>query len=210
LLRPGDATVWDAARVREKTGVGPGQIVDWLSLMGDAVDNIPGVPGVGPKTAAELLGRFGSVAGLYERLAEVKSERLRAALAAAAADVRRNQDLVRLPHAGFRLPGPASGAAPGEVRGQRTEDRGQRAEGRGQRAEDRGPTPDLGALTSDLRPLNGGLDELAVRAADVDALRGLYARWGFRGFLAALTPAGGGTDLKPVPGRDATAQATLL
>ncbi|MGA2787168.1 MAG: 5'-3' exonuclease H3TH domain-containing protein, partial [Verrucomicrobiota bacterium] len=72
------------------------QIVDWLSLTGDTVDNIPGVPGVGPKTAAELLNQFGTVAALYERLGEVKSERLRTALRGAAEAVRRNGELVRL------------------------------------------------------------------------------------------------------------------
>ncbi len=74
----------------------PSQIVDWLSLTGDSVDNIPGVPGVGPKTAAELLKQFGSVAQLYARLDEVKSEKLRAALRSAAGAVRRNRELVRL------------------------------------------------------------------------------------------------------------------
>jgi len=76
LLNPGDksGTVWTDVQVRAKTGVEPSQIVDWLSLTGDSVDNIPGVPGVGPKTAAELLKQFGSVTALYERLDEVKSE----------------------------------------------------------------------------------------------------------------------------------------
>jgi DNA polymerase-1 len=98
LLNPNDKTetVWTAEQVRAKAGVEPGQIVDWLSLIGDSVDNIPGVPGVGPKTAADLLHQFGSVAALYGRLPEVKSERLRAALTAAADAVRRNQELVRL------------------------------------------------------------------------------------------------------------------
>lgn len=98
LANPNDKTeaIWTGERVREKTGVGPAQVVDWLSLMGDAVDNIPGVAGVGTKTAAELLGQFGSVDGLYARLPEVKSDRLRAALVAAEPDVRRNQELVRL------------------------------------------------------------------------------------------------------------------
>src|SRR6185436_16089187 len=56
LLNPNDKTetIWTAAEVRAKAGVSPEQIVDWLALVGDAVDNIPGVPGVGPKTAAEL------------------------------------------------------------------------------------------------------------------------------------------------------------
>jgi DNA polymerase-1 len=98
LLNPADKTerIWTDAQVRAKAGVGPQQIVDWLSLTGDSVDNIPGVPGVGPKTAADLLNRFGSVSGLYGRLPEVKSERLRAALCASADTVRRNQALVRL------------------------------------------------------------------------------------------------------------------
>jgi len=98
LLNPGDKTetVWTAEQVRNKTGVEPSQIVDWLSLVGDSVDNIPGVPGVGTKTAAELLNRFESVAGLYARLDEVASERLRSALRLAADEVRRNQKLVRL------------------------------------------------------------------------------------------------------------------
>jgi DNA polymerase-1 len=98
LLNPNDKTqvVWTAEQVRAKTGVEPSQIVDWLSLIGDSVDNIPGVPGVGPKTAADLLQQFGSVAALYGRLNEVKSERLRAALTAAADAVRRNHELVRL------------------------------------------------------------------------------------------------------------------
>jgi len=82
LLNPNDKTetVWTAEQVRNKAGVGPSHIVDWLALIGDSVDNIPGVPGVGPKTAAELLRQFGSVAALYLRLGEVKSEKMRAAL----------------------------------------------------------------------------------------------------------------------------------
>lgn len=98
LVNPNDKSeaVWTADRVREKTGVTPAQVVDWLSLMGDAVDNIPGVPGVGTKTAADLLGQFGTLDGLYARLSEVKSDRLRAALVVAERDVRRNRELVRL------------------------------------------------------------------------------------------------------------------
>ena len=98
LLNPNDKseTIWTAAQVRTKTGVQPEQIVDWLSLLGDSVDNIPGVPGVGTKTATKLLAQFGSVAAIYARLEEVQPERIRQALGAAEADVRRNQSLVRL------------------------------------------------------------------------------------------------------------------
>ncbi|HTQ51530.1 MAG TPA: 5'-3' exonuclease H3TH domain-containing protein [Candidatus Acidoferrales bacterium] len=98
LLNPNDKTetIWTEEQVRGKTGVRPSQVVDWLSLTGDSVDNIPGVPGVGPKTATELLNRFGSVDALFERVSEVKSEKLAANLRAAEAAVRRNQELVRL------------------------------------------------------------------------------------------------------------------
>jgi DNA polymerase-1 len=99
LLNPNDKTgaVWTREQVLAKTGVEPEQVADWLALMGDAVDNIPGVPGVGPKTAAELLKQFGSAANLLARLDEVKSEKLRAALRESAENIRRNQQLVRLP-----------------------------------------------------------------------------------------------------------------
>jgi len=98
LLNPNDKTgmIWGREQVLAKSGVEPGQVADWLALMGDTVDNIPGVPGVGPKTAASLLQEFGSVEKIYDRLDAVKSEKLRAALAASAGAVRRNQELVRL------------------------------------------------------------------------------------------------------------------
>lgn len=99
LLNPNDKTgaVWAAEQVQAKTGVAPAQVADWLALMGDAVDNIAGVPGVGHKTAAGLLQQFGSVDNLLARLDEVKSERLRGALKESVATVRRNQQLVQLP-----------------------------------------------------------------------------------------------------------------
>ena len=98
MLNPADKSgePMDADDVEAKTGVRPHQIVDWLSLVGDAVDGIPGVPGVGPKTAAKLLGEHGTVENLYNNLDAVSSDKLRAKLEAAAEDVHRNQDLVRL------------------------------------------------------------------------------------------------------------------
>jgi DNA polymerase-1 len=98
MVNPADKSgvAMDAGAVVAKTGVKPSQIVDWLSLVGDAADNIPGVPGVGVKTASALLNQFGSVDGIYARLDEVKRDKQRESLAAAEADVRRNQSLVSL------------------------------------------------------------------------------------------------------------------
>jgi DNA polymerase-1 len=107
LVNPNDKVerVWGRDEVFAKCGVQPEQIVDWLSLVGDSVDNIPGVLGVGPKTAAELLVQFGTIGDLYARLAEVHSDRVRESLRAAEADVRRNQQLIRLrADAGRRVP----------------------------------------------------------------------------------------------------------
>lgn len=104
LVNPNDATatLWTPEQVQEKTGVRPEQIVDWLSLIGDSVDNIPGVHGVGPKTAAKLLQQFGTVNALYDRLNDLNSDTLRDALLRAGEVVRRNQQLIRL---NDRLPG---------------------------------------------------------------------------------------------------------
>ena len=68
LGRTGERIVYDEAKVRERWGVEPAQIPEVLGLMGDAIDNIPGVKGVGEKTAVKLIAQFGSVARLYENL----------------------------------------------------------------------------------------------------------------------------------------------
>jgi DNA polymerase-1 len=69
----------DARGLTEKFGVAPQQMADYLALTGDSVDNIPGVPGVGPKTAAALLRHFDDLDSLYERLDEVPSLKIRGA-----------------------------------------------------------------------------------------------------------------------------------
>ena len=84
------------AEVREKTGVPPERIVEFLALTGDTVDNIPGVPGVGPKTAAKLLAEFRSLDGLWSHLDAVIGKKTRAELAAHRAEVERNVQLIRL------------------------------------------------------------------------------------------------------------------
>ncbi|MEO8748168.1 MAG: 5'-3' exonuclease H3TH domain-containing protein [Rhodanobacter sp.] len=83
---------WDYARslrygpagVLARLGVHPHQVADYLALCGDAADNIPGVPGIGAKTAAALLTHFGSLDHLLERIDEVTFLRIRGAAACAA------------------------------------------------------------------------------------------------------------------------------
>lgn len=64
-------------QVFEKFGVGPDRVIDVQSLMGDSSDNVPGVPGIGPKKAAELINQFGSLDALYENLEKVSNERIK-------------------------------------------------------------------------------------------------------------------------------------
>ena len=83
LVNTMSETTLDRAGVMEKYGVPPERIVDYLALMGDSVDNIPGVPKVGPKTAAKWIREFGSLDAVIERAEEVSGkvgENLRAAL----------------------------------------------------------------------------------------------------------------------------------
>jgi DNA polymerase-1 len=87
-LGPGD--------VREKFGVDPEKVVDVQALAGDAVDNVPGVPGIGIKTAAQLIGEFGNLDTLLARAAEIKQVKRRQALIDHAGDARISRDLVRL------------------------------------------------------------------------------------------------------------------
>src|SRR5690606_6000298 len=65
----------DPDSMRKKLGYGPEQSVEIQTLMGDATDNVPGIPGVGEKTAADLINRFGSVEGIYENLDALKSKK---------------------------------------------------------------------------------------------------------------------------------------
>ena len=86
----------DEAAVVEKFGVPPSGIIDYLALVGDAADNIPGIEGVGPKTAAKLISECGSIDAILANPASVASENLRAKLVSGAEKLRKNQALVRL------------------------------------------------------------------------------------------------------------------
>lgn len=88
--------VRDAAGVREKFGVPPAQIADYLALVGDTSDNIPGINGVGPKTASKWLAEWGSLEGVITHAAELQPERFRAAVASEADKLRRNLKLTTL------------------------------------------------------------------------------------------------------------------
>ncbi|WP_394003433.1 DNA polymerase I [Luteimonas sp. WGS1318] len=147
LVRPGIALVntmsgsrMDSeAAVMDKFGVRPDQIIDMLALMGDSVDNIPGVPKCGPKTAAKWLAEYESLDGVIAGAAGIKGkigDNLRAAL-----------DQLPL-------------------------------------------SRDLATIRIDV-PLDGGPDTLVLRACDADALRVLYARYGFTQALRDLEAGGG-------------------
>ncbi|MFM9635016.1 5'-3' exonuclease H3TH domain-containing protein, partial [Streptomyces galilaeus] len=66
--------------VQEKFGVPPEQVVDVQALAGDSIDNVPGVPGIGIKTAAQLIGEFGSLENLLARATEIKQPKRRQSL----------------------------------------------------------------------------------------------------------------------------------
>ncbi|SDD66982.1 DNA polymerase I [Aquimonas voraii] len=152
LVRPGITLVntmsgsrLDEAGVVEKFGVRPEQIIDYLALMGDSVDNIPGVDKCGPKTAAKWLGEYGSLDGVIEAAAKMGGkigENLRAALP--------------------RLP----------------------------------LNRQLTTIKTDVE-LDRGPTDLTLRPRDVEALKALYARYGFNAALRDLETGNGGSPSKP-------------
>lgn len=86
---------WNAKGIKQRLGVHPEQVADYLALMGDAVDNIPGIPGIGAKTAAVLLAHFGTLDALLARSDEVAFLRMRGA-ASASRKLREHVALARL------------------------------------------------------------------------------------------------------------------
>lgn len=77
-----DTVVYDVQAVQGRFGLQPEQLVDYKALVGDTSDNVPGVPGVGAKTASELLQEFGTLEGIYAHLGQVHGKRAKAALEA--------------------------------------------------------------------------------------------------------------------------------
>ena len=100
LFRPGragdGAEIYDEARVKEHWGlVSPSQMIDWLALAGDASDNIPGIKGVGEKTASALLAQFGTVENLIAHAADLKGK-VAEKVAAGAEDARMSKFLTTI------------------------------------------------------------------------------------------------------------------
>jgi DNA polymerase I len=99
----------DRAAVIEKFGVPPSQIAEYLALVGDTSDNIPGIGGVGPKTASKWLAQYGSLEGVIGAAGSLAPERFREAVAASGDLLRRNLKLTTL---NLALPPPTAEASP--------------------------------------------------------------------------------------------------
>ena len=82
--------------MKEKFGVTPEQVVDVLALMGDTIDNVKGVPGIGEKGARELIATYGTLDALLERAAEVPQKKYREALLAHEAEARQSRELLQI------------------------------------------------------------------------------------------------------------------
>ncbi|MGD9117751.1 MAG: DNA polymerase I [Dehalococcoidia bacterium] len=91
-----DTMLFDAAAVKEKYGVKPEQIADLKGLVGDPSDNIPGVTGIGAKTAVKLIEQFGSVEGIYEHIDKVEPEKLQNLLKEQEAIARQSKELATI------------------------------------------------------------------------------------------------------------------
>ena len=91
-----DSTLVTPPTVRQKYGVEPSQFADWKCLVGDKSDNIVGVPGVGPKNAAALLAKFGSLTALMERTEEIERPAIRRAVGEARERLLLNRRLILL------------------------------------------------------------------------------------------------------------------
>jgi DNA polymerase I len=97
MLNPAKDDEWyDPAKVKEFMGVPPERVADLLALKGDAIDNIPGAPGIGEKGARDLIERFGSIESVIERAAEVERKMYRESLQKNAEQVRMSKRLATI------------------------------------------------------------------------------------------------------------------
>ncbi len=72
---PQKDVVYDEQGVKDKFGIKPSQVIDFMALTGDSSDNVPGVPGIGPKTAANLIENFGTLEGVYQHIDEIRQKK---------------------------------------------------------------------------------------------------------------------------------------
>ncbi|MBA2260838.1 MAG: DNA polymerase I [Acidobacteria bacterium] len=91
-----DGTWYDAEGVKEKFGVMPAQVVDVLALMGDSIDNIQGVPGIGEKGARDLIATYGNLEALLAHASEISNKRYREGLLNHADEARQSRELARI------------------------------------------------------------------------------------------------------------------
>jgi len=105
--------IMDTAAVEKKYNLKREQLLDYYSLMGDSSDNVPGVPGVGPKTAEKLINQHGSLDGVYEALEEMKKSKLKERLGENKEKAYLSRDLIRLKY-DVEVPGDVSGYLPKE------------------------------------------------------------------------------------------------
>src|SRR5688572_3099563 len=97
VYNPRDDGAWfDADGVKEKFGVAPEQVVDVLALMGDSIDNIKGVPGIGEKGAHDLIAQYGTLEELLAHAGEISNKRYREGLLGHADDARQSRELARI------------------------------------------------------------------------------------------------------------------
>jgi DNA polymerase-1 len=100
MPRPGksfsDTIIYDEKAVEERYGLHPHQLVDLKGLKGDPSDNIPGVPGIGEKTATKLIQEFGSIEGIYEHIGDVKPERVQNLLREGESNARQSKELATI------------------------------------------------------------------------------------------------------------------
>ena len=104
LWDPMNDRVMDEAAVQEKYGLPPGRLLDYFALTGDSSDNIPGVPGIGPKSAQKLISEHGDLEGLYRNLDGMKASKTVQQLRDHRAEAFLSRDLVRL-NAAADVPG---------------------------------------------------------------------------------------------------------
>ncbi len=92
----GDIDLFGPTELQAEMGIAPSQVVDYMALCGDSVDNVPGVPGVGAKTARTLIGEHSSLDGLYASLEKISSAALRRKLEAGRESALRSRELIQI------------------------------------------------------------------------------------------------------------------